>query len=92
MSNDMVIAKLKRVAVSQEPDTDRYKFRFKVRSQSSDSLYLISFDNAPGAKYWVCSCRGCIGHGHCKHLDSIGLVGRAKAKMLPSGDRMAPRR
>jgi len=92
MNNDMLIAKLERMSVERLPDSDRYKFRFKVRSQSSNNLYLISYDDAPGAKYWKCSCRGCISHGHCKHLDSIGLVGRSRAKALPNEDRLAPRR
>lgn len=58
------------------PDTDRYKCRFKVRSESSNSLYLISYDAAPNAGYWTCSCRGNIAHGQCKHLTAIGLKGR----------------
>ena len=63
-------------AVDVLPDSDRYKCRFKVRSQSSNQLYLISYDNAPGAGYWTCSCRGNISHGDCKHLHAIGLQGR----------------
>jgi len=64
-------------AVETLPDSGRYKIRFKVRSESSNQLYLISYDNAPGAQYWTCSCRGNIRHGQCKHLTAAGLKGRA---------------
>jgi len=63
------------------PDTDRHIHRFKVRSASSNSLYLISFDKAPGAGYWTCSCRGNISHGQCKHLTACGLKGRQHGHM-----------
>lgn len=63
-------------AVEILPDSDRYKVRFKVRSSSSNNLYLISYDNAPGAGYWTCSCRGNIRFGSCKHLEACGLRGR----------------
>ena len=64
-------------AIEVLPDSDRYKCRFKVCSESSDRLYLISFDAADGAGYWVCSCPGCITRGQCKHLTAAGLKGRA---------------
>jgi hypothetical protein len=63
-------------AVAVHPDTDRYKNRFDVRSGSSNRIYRISYDAAPGAGYWVCSCPGCIRHGDCKHLRAVGLQGR----------------
>jgi hypothetical protein len=63
-------------AVQTFPDTDRYKARFTVRSESSNNLYMISFDAAPNAGYWTCSCRGNISHGQCKHLTAIGQHGR----------------
>jgi hypothetical protein len=61
-------------AVEVLPDSDRYKCRFKVRSESSNQLYLISYDAGPG--WWTCSCRGNIRHGSCKHLEAAGLKGR----------------
>lgn len=75
MSN--FLARIKSTAVELLPDSDRYKIRFKVRSSSSNRLYMVSFDNAPGAQYWTCSCRGNIRHGQCKHLTAAGLKGRA---------------
>lgn len=67
---------IQKVAVERLPDSDRYKYRFKVKSESSDRLYLISYDNADGSKYWTCSCRGNIRFGQCKHLTACGLQGR----------------
>lgn len=70
------IANITRNAVEVLPDSDRYKVRFKVRSGSSNKLYMVSYDNAPGAQYWTCSCFGNIRHGQCKHLTAAGLKGR----------------
>lgn len=79
-------------AVEYLGDTDRFKYRFKIRSESSNSLYLVSFDAAPNARWWTCSCRGNIRWGTCKHLKDMGLLGRAIAKALPKDDprRMLP--
>ena len=71
-----LMVQIKENAVEVLPDSDRYKVRFKVRSGSSNRLYLVSYDNAPGAQYWTCSCRGNIRHGQCKHLTAAGLKGR----------------
>ena len=67
-------------AIQTLPDTDRHKCRFNVRSSSSNALHRISFDTAPGAGYWVCSCRGNIRHGSCHHLEELGLKGRKFGK------------
>lgn len=79
MANTLAV--IKRNAEQILPDSGRYKMRFTIRSQSSDQLYMVSFDTA--GPYWVCSCRGCISHGHCKHLESMGLKGRDAGKSLP---------
>ena len=63
-------------------DTDRYKCRFTIRSESSNSIYMVSFDAAPGAGWWTCSCRGNISKGQCKHLTAMGLKGRRFGKNL----------
>ena len=67
----------KRAALQFLPDDTRYKARFDIGSESSNRVYRISFDSAPGALYWKCSCRGYISHGHCKHLTAMGLPGRS---------------
>jgi hypothetical protein len=83
MSKLNLPAIIKDNAVERLPDTNRHLYRFKIRSESSNNLYLISFDSAPNAGYWTCSCRGCISHGQCKHLDAMGLKGRKHGKNLP---------
>jgi hypothetical protein len=65
-------------AVEVLPDSDRFKCRFKVRSASSNQLYLVSYDAPAG--WWTCSCRGNIRHGSCKHLEAAGLKGRKYGK------------
>jgi hypothetical protein len=69
-----------RTALEVLPDSDRYKCRFKIKSASSNKLYLISFDAAPNAGYWTCSCPGNIRYGQCKHLTAIGAQGRKFGK------------
>lgn len=80
--NNNAIAVIQQNAVETLPDTERYKCRFKVKSASSNSLYMISYDDAPGAGYWTCSCRGNIRHGQCKHLTACGLKGRKFGRSL----------
>ena len=77
-------------AVEVLPDTERYKVRFKVKSSSSNSLHLVSYDSAPGAGYWVCSCLGYRRYGQCKHLTAAGLKGRKYGfvKLESSSERM----
>lgn len=69
-------------AVETLPDNGYYKCRFKVQSETTNQLYLISFNSSPGTGYWMCSCRGCISHGDCKHLRAAGLRGRKHGKDL----------
>jgi uncharacterized Zn finger protein len=57
-------------------DGGRYLARFEIRSESSNRVYRISFDSAPGAQYWKCSCPGNLRYGHCKHLTAMDLPGR----------------
>jgi hypothetical protein len=64
-------------AVAVYPDSARYKGGFGVRSASSNNIYKVSFDISRMA--WVCSCRGAIMHGRCKHLAAAGLKGWADA-------------
>lgn len=55
----------------REPDNAQYDHRFKIRSATSASLYLISRHIASNC--WCCSCRGYIIHRYCKHLKGIGI-------------------
>ena len=61
-------------------DDARYKSKFEVVSESSGRVYRISYDSAPGAGYWVCSCPGYLTRGKCKHLSAAGLRGRAEKR------------
>jgi len=90
----LVIQALKAAGVERLPDNGRWILCFLIPSESSNRLYKVSFDTAPGARWWTCSCRGNISHGNCKHLKSMGLMGRAIASSLPSNDprRMLPGR
>lgn len=67
------------------PDNKQYKGRFQVRSESSHNLYMISYLVGPNSNYWVCSCRGCISTGQCKHLTSLGLRGRKYGPQIADG-------
>lgn len=92
--NALVVQKLKAMGVNLLPNNGRYILCFLVPSESSNANYKVSFDTAPNARWWTCSCRGNIGHGNCKHLKAMGLMGRAVAKLLPPNDprRMLPGR
>jgi hypothetical protein len=55
-------------------DNKNYKNRFEVKSETSESVYVIAQTKKSGI--WTCSCFGFRRHRHCKHLDSIkGLIG-----------------
>ena len=69
------------------PDSERYKGGFGVRSESTNAIYKISFDSAPGAMYWTCSCRGCIRYGQCKHLTACGLMGRKYGRNIVDAEK-----
>ena len=78
--NDLITVTPPPSAISVLPDTDRYKCRYTVKSGSSNKLYMVSYDNAPGAGYWTCSCFGNRRYGQCKHLTAAGLKGRKYGK------------
>jgi hypothetical protein len=63
------------------PDDRRYKHKFEITG-STGRIYRLSYDDAPGAGYWTCSCPGNITHGDCKHLRACGLMGRKQSKAL----------
>jgi hypothetical protein len=70
------------------PDTDRYRNRFQVESDSSNKKYTIAFDIARNAGYWTCSCMGCCTRGQCKHLDRLGYKGRQYGASHPDNKAM----
>ena len=74
MENTNLPAVFKSQAIEVLPNSDRYKCSVKIRSESSNQIYMVSFDTAISA--WVCSCRGCVSRGSCKHLESLGVKGR----------------
>jgi hypothetical protein len=54
--------------------------RFKVKSNSSDSIYIIA-QNASG-RFWGCSCRGYTTRPevrNCAHLKALNIPGGGKA-------------
>jgi hypothetical protein len=51
---------------------------------SSGNEYTIAFDAAGG--YWVCSCKGGIHHGHCKHLQQFGRPGRTETERMANAE------
>lgn len=53
------------------PDNDQWQFRFEVKSESSDRIYIIAQNK--NKKHWGCSCMGYRRFRKCKHLESIGL-------------------
>ena len=74
MNTSIIPYQVPSTSVEVLPDSERYKCRFKVRSSSSNSLHLVSYDSA--TNYWTCSCRGNLRWGSCTHLESAGLKGR----------------
>ena len=80
MNATLAIPEIRRHAVATHEDTERYKCRFDIRSESSSRIYRISFDAAPGAGYFKCSCPGNIRFGKCKHLSAMNLPGRAHGR------------
>jgi len=53
------------------PDNAQYTNRFHVKSQSSNSLYVIA--QSKSGRWWSCSCPGWIRHRKCKHLATLNL-------------------
>lgn len=55
------------------PDNDQWQFRFHIKSESSNRLYVVSQHKAK--RYWGCSCPGWKRNRHCKHLTALGIPG-----------------
>ena len=53
------------------PDNDQWMNRFEIRSETSNSIYVVSQNKK--RKHFACSCPGYKRHRRCKHLETIGL-------------------
>lgn len=53
------------------PDNSQYQFRFEIRSETSNRVYVIAQHKV--GRWWSCSCPGWIRHRKCKHLSAVGL-------------------
>jgi len=76
-----IVRHIKRSALEVCGDNGRWKCGFKIAG-STGTVHKVSFDSAPGAGYWTCSCRGNIRWGQCKHLTAMGLTGRKSGRSL----------
>jgi hypothetical protein len=87
-----IVPAMPRGFVKIEPDDSRYKNKFHVNSATSDRVYRISYDSAPGAGWYICSCPcGLIGKQNCKHLKAIGIH-PTKAEVLQRRIGAAPKK
>lgn len=76
MANESSNALVLKVNIPEDrrlPDNATYQFRFQVKSESSNRLYIIA-QNKSGL-WWSCGCPGWIRHKTCKHLQALGLPG-----------------
>lgn len=53
------------------PDNDQWRFRFEIRSETSNRIYTIA-QHIKG-KYWGCSCPAWKRYRKCKHLTAMGI-------------------
>ena len=58
---------------SRLPDNDQWTNRFKIKSQSSNRVYVVAQNK--GKRHFGCSCPGWIHHRNCKHLKALQLPG-----------------
>lgn len=58
------------------PDNDQWRFRFEIKSESSNRLYTVAQHKTK--KHWACSCPGWKRFRKCKHLSAIGLPNNEK--------------
>ena len=59
-----------------EPDNSQWEHRFKIRSESSNRVYIVA-QNKRG-RWWACSCPGWKSRRYCKHLRALGLPTHCK--------------
>jgi hypothetical protein len=52
-----------------EPDKGQWTNRIKIKSETSDNLYIVAQHKTRGD--WGCSCFAWKRYRHCKHLDKM---------------------
>ncbi len=67
MSNKLAI--LKDLVEEFLPDNKTHQFRFQIKSESSDRLYIVAQTKL--SEQWQCSCPGWIRYRNCKHLKNL---------------------
>jgi hypothetical protein len=80
MANLALIQKIKE---DRLPDNAQWTNRFKVRSATSNRVYIIA-QNKSG-RWWGCSCMGWIRYGKCKHQNILGLPGHHRPFEITEG-------
>lgn len=69
-------------------DDARWKGGFTFASESGNE-YTIAYDTA--GPYWVCSCKGGVHYGRCKHLREFGRS-PTRADVSPDSVPQRPKR
>ena len=64
-----IIALFQKKGIETLPDNKTHRFRFEIKSESSNRLYIIAQHKSNLT--WGCSCPGWIRHRSCKHLTAI---------------------
>jgi len=62
-------------STSRLPDNSQWTNRFKIKSASTNKVYIIAQNKARG--HFGCSCPGWIYHRNCKHLAALQLPGNS---------------
>lgn len=62
---------LRLAAAMRLPDNDKWRFRFNIKSESSNRLYTVSQHKEK--KHWGCSCPAWKRYRKCKHLAALGI-------------------
>jgi hypothetical protein len=80
MANLTFKQKVQQAGGSALPDNKSYVNRFEIKSETSDSVYVIAQSKSGG--WWACECFGFRRHQHCKHLERLGLPGHHQPHLL----------
>ena len=71
MDHTALIKVAERVGGHLLPDTDQWRYRMEIRSESSSRLYTVAQRKSDGS--WACSCPGwkLSNRRTCKHLTAM---------------------